>query len=317
MFRFAILVFCAVMIVSGAGDEAQSQTPKVGPLIQVISSGSSPNEKIDRFELPSGKAIPPLASIKALAAEFMAGDAVSQSEAVLEARMELFGDALGGVSITATLSEQLLQLHGLQSVNNALNWAGIVLTVVSAASDIADGNTKKGTLDALKGYMSFAIERWGWGSLQVAGVSLYFLEITFREWDKATFAAGLDNFRDVYRASFKENGRGVNAWKRVAWEIYLKAEAAGAASRDPASNSFGSLMTAEVETYTARSFTPEMLLNWEKSNVGLGMYGGQERVEKALASEYAVEIQAMLLKDVYPEIAKRAGERNIRQMLDG
>lgn len=315
MIRLAILVFCTVMIVSGTGDEAQSQTPRVGPLIQMISSGSGPIEKIDRFERSPGKAILPLASIKALVAEFKAGDAAAQSKAIVDARMEVFGDTLGGVSITATLTEQLLQLHGLQSVNNALNWAGIVFTVVSAASDIADGNTKKGTLDTLKGYMSFAIERWGWGSLQVAGVSLYFLDITFREWDKATLAAGLDNFRDVYRASFTESGRNVNEWKRVAWDTYLRAEAAGVASRDPASNSFGSLMTAEIEKYTARSFTPEMLLNWEKSNVGLGMYGGQERVEKALAAEYAVEIQAMLLKDVYPEIAKRAGERNISQML--
>ena len=294
---------------------AQTQATSLPPYLRLVTEGSGPMQKVTRIEQVPGAVLRPLGSVTALAAELNAGNSAAASTALVNTGIGLFGDGLGATSSAGTMLEHGLMVNGLSSLNTAFAWAGLVTTLVSASNDQAQGNPTAAGAGALKGAMSFAISNWGWGAVQVGGVSLFFLDIALREWAGATLSAGLDNFRAVYRESFRDDPRGVNDWKRIAWDIYLQAEAKTAASHDAAANAFGTMLSAEVKRYTDRKFTPEMLLNWDKSTAGLGMFGDQARVEEALAKEYQTEIEAMLLKQVYPEIARRAGERNIKQMV--
>lgn len=304
----------AAALVMGLGT-AEAEVPKLPPFLKLVTEGSGPMEKITRIERVPGAKLAPRASILALANETGAGKAAELSTELMNQGIGLFGDGFGAVSSGNTFLVHGLQINSLGSLDTAFTWAGLVTTAISAANDFANDRPTEGVAGSLKGFMGFAISNWGWSAVQVGGISLYFVDITFREWAKGTVNAGLDNFRKVYRESFRDDPRGVNEWKRVAWEKYLVAEQWQDKKRDPAANVFGTLMQAEIARYTAREFTPEMLLNWDKAKVGWGMLGDQARVEEALAKEYATEIEAMLLTRVYPELARKAGERSVARMV--
>lgn len=294
---------------------AQADLPSIPPQIRIITEGSGTQERVVRFERIPNAAFLSDQPLLQLAADMAGADSAKRDAAMFNTGMILFGDGFGLSATLGTLAEHAAMLNGFSAINSAFTWGGLIFTVASASKDFAEGNPESGLATSLKGLMSFAISKWGWGALQVGGASMFFIDLTLREWADATFDAGLDNFREVYRASYADNPRGVNEWKRRAWEIYLVAEQRSAGSKDATAALYRDMMNAEVTRYVSREFTAEMLLYWEKNRTGLGMFGDQEDVEDMLAAEHRTEIEAMLVKKVFPDIARRAASRAMDQLV--
>ncbi|MBV2360596.1 hypothetical protein KUH32_12490 [Thalassococcus sp. CAU 1522] len=307
--RVRMLRITAALLVGMAGPAGAA------PLI-AITEGHGPDETVLRYELGASASDDAAGrAVMRQVADGIRSDIIDQRRgALLDAGLQIFGDLYGGAQSLGTLGEHALMASGLSRINTLFTYGGAAFAAGTAARQFAAGDTDEGMATATKGLINFAISEFGWGALQVAGVSLYVYDIVLREWQTAVLDAGAENFRGVYDAEMARRARSLSDWKRIVWALYLKAEA-DAGGREPDANRFRALLDAEIADHVTVRFTPEVLLEWDKGKTGLGLTGFHEIIEDQLADDRADAVRAMLTLRVLPEIMRRAADRTLEQLL--
>ncbi len=299
----------AVLLLAQAGGS-------IAAPVVAVTEGTGPDERVLRYELQvDPQDIADYDPVVRRTAERMASGIIAERrQALLDAGLQAFGDLYGGAQSLGTLGEHALMHSGLGKINKLFNYGGAVFAAVTAARQFSAGDPDEGMATSTKAIINFAISEFGWGSLQVAGVSLYIFDIVLREWQDAVMEAGVENFQGVYDAEMRKRARSINDWKRVVWEIYLQAER-DAGGREPDGNRFRELLDAEIRRHVTVALTPEVLLEWEKSHAGLGMTGFHGIIERQLADTRGGALQAMLTLRVLPEVMRRAADRSLDRLL--
>lgn len=302
--RLAIAVLAA-----GLAFGSNAQTPGVGQsgnaLMTPRTEGRGPGESIVEFVVAADAAAARLsdAGIAALAAGFAAGAGTARAAAELELGIQVVGDTAGGLGALATLGEHALFLDQFGPVSNALTNIGGVLALAQVSRDIWNGRTDAAVTGAIKGWMSFAISKWGWGALQVGGIALFVVDVTLREWQKGVSDIALEGLRCRYTAWYRAHPRPISDWKARAWQLYLLAEKEG-------QQGFPAYLDIELTRYANLALQdPEWITYGECGTSTMGL--GNSSLEARLTSEHKLLLGQLLADEVLPEIGERAWRRNL------
>ena len=288
-------------------------------LYEAVTEGSGPQERVRYFQLnPSaGDVIIAAPEVEAVAAAMEAAQAMDRSATILSAGLTSIGDASGGFSAVGTLAEQVLLVPGLENINTSLNYLGLVVVGLQVANDLARGDDTSAAAGAYKGVFGYVISQYGWGALQVAGVSIYLFDMTLREWNVAVNAAADANWRAAYQEFYRTKGRSVNDWKETVWRLYLRAELRNGDDRDAARNAFAAYVDGEINAFVNRAFAEEVGAYHDGGGGLFSSFGfGHRSVAERMVGEAKTALEAMIARDVLPEIAERAQAREELKQLD-
>lgn len=284
--------------------------------IVTVTQGSGPGERVleyrlapDALDFRSGTV-----EMQTLIGAIETGAASARAEAEYTAGLQLFGDAYGGVQVIGTLGEKALQLGALSGVTELMGYGGMIFAVVQVANDLDQGNDTAAAGTAYKAMLEFAVSTYGWSAVQVAGASLYFFDITLREWEAGVRQSYLDRWRPGLQRYFREDPvvrRDKNDWTRRVWSLYLQAEREAGDLRDADVNRFRDLMDAELTTYVGHVNIENISFYTELERTGGGGGGLNDQIIGALRAEQKLALEAMLARDVLPQIGLRARERQL------
>lgn len=282
----------------GAGrDSAALMTP--------VTEGRGPGESVVEFKVApdAGAARLSDAGIAALAGGITANAAIAQHNAALELGIQAFGDSAGALGSLATLAEHALFLDQFGPVNNALTNIGGVLALAQVSRDVWNGRTDAAVTGAIKGWMSFAISKWGWSTLQVGGIALFVVDVTLREWQKGVSDIALEGLRCHYAAWYRQHPRSISDWKARVWQLYLLAEKEGR-------QGFPDYLDIELTRYANLALQdPEWITYGDCGSSTMGL--GHSDIEARLTEEHKLLLGKLLVKEVLPEIGERAWRRNL------
>jgi hypothetical protein len=285
--------------------KAQQPDAVTGPLIEVVTEGKGPSEKVIGFRLAKDAARHrlPDADVAALSQALVAGDRAREVERARDLGMQVLGLSAGGVAAIGTLAEHGLWLGSLSPANNALNNVGFMLALVQVARDAARGDDRAAATGSLKAYMSFAISRWGWGALQIGGVALFVTDVVLTQWQSGLTDIGVDVWSCRYTAWYKSNGRSVADWKVKAWELYLAAEGKG-------DQSYEVYIDGVLNGYVGLAFRDDLLATY--GDCSASSFGEQANIREIIMGRHKAVLQKMLVARVMPEIADRAWQRQVQ-----
>lgn len=317
--RIVILsLFVTAALLAAAAPGAQAQTTDSSPFLEVQTEGSGPSERVARFVFsPQARQYrTPDAALSAIADAIAAGGEARVRAAAFESSKDLYVDLFGGGKAIGTFLEHGAGVGGFGLLNTIMTWVGLVVAAESAASEFVENRDAAFFSETARGLLDFTTGLYGSSALQVAGISLFVFEVTLRRWHGATIAAGMDNWRPAYQAFYRERERSKNDWKRRLWEIHLLAERRNLDDVQGQAQTFRVYLDAEINTYVNRAFQAEMALYWERGFAGLGATGDQRRIQEALVAEHKLALEAMIARDILPEIAERARNRTLQRILD-
>ncbi|UJW87286.1 hypothetical protein [Devosia sp. SL43] len=274
-------------------------------LLAPQTEGRGPSESIVEFVVAPHAATVRLseAGIAVLAESFVADAVAARRNAELELGIQAVGDSAGGLGVLATLAEHALFADQFGPVNNALTNIGGVLALAQVSRDIWNGRTDAALTGAIKGWMSFAIGKWGWGSLQVGGIALFVVDVTLREWQRGVSDIAVEGLRCHYTAWYRENPRPISDWKTRVWQLYLLAEQEGR-------EGFAAYLDIELNRYANLALQdPEWITYGDCSTSTMGL--GHSDIEAKLTDEHKLLLGKLLVEEVLPEIGERAWRRNL------
>jgi hypothetical protein len=280
------------------------------PMIIPRTKGAGPGEQIVEFVAAPGADQVHLsdAAIAELAGSFAAGDEAARRGAELELGIQIFGDSAGSLGALGTLAEHALFADQFAPINGALTNIGGVLALAQVSRDIWNGRIDAALTGAIKGWMSFAISKWGWGPLQVGGIALFVVDVTLREWQKGVSDTAVEGLRCHYTAWYRENPRPTSDWKARIWTLYLLAEKEGR-------QGFAAYVDIELNRYANLAFQDPMWITMgdcSTSTMGLG----HSEIEAKLTEEHKILLGRMLAEEVLPEIGERAWRRNLAAQVE-
>lgn len=296
------------------------QSALAGPFT-VVSEGHGPTERVVEYRLGPGDgdaALPEKSVAEVLGAMRTERTSVIMDSA-LNSGFQLFGDGLGAAAGVATVVEHAAMIPSLSTTNNILAYAGLVVTVVQVARDLRDGEHKSAGVNAYKGALSFVVSKFGWGALQVGGVSLFVVDVILREVESGARDIYLDRWRPVFAQFLREAPearRSVNDWKRIAWTLYLEAESYAGDDSDERRDYFRGALRDEIADYLKKADVTSISLYADFERTGGGTSGLNDEIIRDLRESFTFRLEAMLARDVLPEIMERAGERQVRLILE-
>jgi hypothetical protein len=294
----------SVVLAQGALAQQQPQVAGLNPLIRIETAGKGPGERVTGFVVDASAAGArlPDAKVEALAKSLSDRGAQYDTDAAVDLGMLVLGISVGGANMVGTLAEHALWFEAWGPANTALNHLGLTVTLAQVALDVARGDDRAAFVDGLKGYMGFAISKWGWGALQIGGTALFVVDVTLTLWQKGLTQIGDDVWSCRYLAWYKANGRSVNDWKAKAWELYLAAE-----GRDD--QSYDVFLDGTLNDYVGLAFRDDMLATY--GNCSASSFGDQAAIREAIMARHKAVLRKMLADKVMPEIAARAFRRQL------
>ena len=302
------------VIVATAAIPPATAAPLVAPFITYTTKGGGPSEEIVAFKAApnlSDYALPP-AAIAALSAAYESKSSAQKNDAAFNALMGAVGDTQGGLGFLGTLAQHAAYIDALGDINNGLNNVGLLLATFQVARDAANGKTAEALTGGFKAWLSFAIGRWGTGPMQLGSLATFVVDITLREWKEGLLDIAHDVWWCRYVTYYRHDGkRTINGWKVKAWELYQQARLQTGKN----GKSFQQLLDAEIDSYVHKAFGADVSLPLFSDCKGPGSaswFGGSmQSVMDKLAAEYKADIEAMMVTDVFPEIAERAWRQDV------
>ncbi len=286
----------------------------------VVSEGEGPTERVVEYRLAPDAGDPGLPdnSVKAVLGAMQAERSSAIMQSALDAGYQLFGDGLGAAAGAATIAEHAVMIPSLSRTNNILAYAGLVVTVVQVAGDLRAGEHKSAGVNAYKGTLSFVVGKFGWGALQIGGVSLFVVDVILREVESGARDIYLDRWRPVFARYLREAPearRSINDWKRIAWNLYLEAEGYAGDDSDERRDYFRAALRDEIAGYLAKADMASISLYADFERTGGGTSGLNDEIIRDLRQTFTFRLEAMLARDVLPEIVERAEARQLRLIL--
>lgn len=255
----------------------------------------------------------------------------------------MFNLGFGAGGAVGTVAEQTLEMGGLNKVNTTMTNLGLFMTVWQVNIDLCSGDNQSAGINAYKGILGYAIGTWGTSALQVANVATFVIDVALQEFGKAAWLARTDAWRQVYTKYYTEReasaeageygvqplwseskekklervqgqtegGRTINEWKFLL--DYYRQNA-----KSP--SGFEALVLREVKSYV-ESFWESKDFDVEKSNIDSSSWGfGRgasltDDIKAKLEDEHRAKLMAMLVKKVFPEIARREWYRSLESFV--
>lgn len=289
----------------GGPVRAQQAGATLGPLIEAVTEGKGPGEKVTGFRMARDAAAYrlPDADVAALGRALAGGSDAARTDSARDLGMKVLGFTSGGIAALGTLAEHALWVNGMSSLNNGLNNVGFVIALAQVARDAANGNDAAAVTGGVKAFMSFAISRWGWGALQIGGVALFVTDVLLTQWQSGLTGIATDVWTCRYQAWYKENGRSIGDWKVKAWELFLAAESRG-------DSSYETYIDGALNEYVGRAFRDTALDTY--GDCGTSSFGDRDYIHRIIEAEHKAVLRRMLAEKVMPEIADRAWLRQVR-----
>lgn len=251
----------------------------------------------------------------------------------------MFNLGFGAGGAVGTIAENALEMGGLQNVNGAMTNLGLFMTVWQVNIDLCSGDNQSAGINAYKGVMGYAIGKWGSSALQVANVATFVIDIALQEFGKGAWLARTDAWRQVYTKYYREReadaeageygeqplwseskekklerirnqtegGRTINEWKFLL-DVYRQ--------NAHSSSGFNAMVLNEVDRYVAR-FWDSKDFDTEASNIDSATWGLSrggsltDEIKQKLEDEHRTKLMAMMVKKVFPEIARRQWYRSL------
>ncbi|WP_073251042.1 hypothetical protein [Shimia gijangensis] len=198
----------------------------VGGLIEPVTEGGGPGEKVTGFKVSKGadEFRFPDASIAALSDAIESRNRAAVRKAQLELGILAFGDTQGSFAAIGTIAEHALLVKSFSGVNTALNSIGFVFALAQVARDATNGDTESAVFGSLKAFMNYSIGRWRSSALQIAGIATFVVDVTLREWQAGLTDIGVNVWTCRYDAFYRDQGMSVSDWKIKALELYEEAK---------------------------------------------------------------------------------------------
>ncbi|WP_298863877.1 hypothetical protein [uncultured Sulfitobacter sp.] len=251
----------------------------------------------------------------------------------------MFNLGFGSGGAVGTIAENTLEMGGLNNVNSAMTNLGLFMTVWQVNIDLCSGDNESAGINAYKGIMGFAIGKWGSAALQVGNVATFVIDVALQEFGKGAWLARTDAWRQVYTKYYREleanaeageygvqplwteskekklerikgqteGGRTINDWKFLL--DYYRQNAHTSAG-------FNGTVLNEIDHYVGRFWNSRDFLqdasDIDASSWGLSRGGSiNDEIKKKLEDEHRAKLMAMLVKKVFPEIARREWYRSL------
>ncbi len=291
-----------------------SAAPLVAPFITYTIKGSGPTEEVVAFKAAedlSRYALPDSA-ITNLSGAIVTNDTTRQQEAAFSTFMQAVGDLQGGLGALGTLAQHAAYIDALGDINTGLNNVGLALGAFQVYRDAIKGEKKAAVTGAVKTWVNFAVGRWGWSAAQIGSVAAFVVDITLREWQSGLLDIAHDVWWCRYTTYYRKDGkRTVNDWKVKVWELYQR-------SQRSQSTPFQKLLDDELDAFVHKAFSANLALFSDCSGPGsASSFGGAVKsVQDKLAAEHRATIEAMLVKQVFPEVADRIWRQNVGRQVD-
>jgi hypothetical protein len=250
-----------------------------------------------------------------------------------------FNLAFGAGGSAGTIAENVLEMGGLKNVNGAMTNLGLFMTVWQVNIDLCSGDLQSAGINAYKGILGYAIGNWGSAALQVGNVATFVIDVALQEFGTGAWMARTDAWRQAYTKYYREReasaeageygvqplwseskekklervqgqtegGRTINEWKFLL--DYYRQHARSSAG-------FEALVLAEIQQYVARFWESENFQT-DSRNIDSSTWGFArgasltEEIKQKLEEEHRVKLMAMLVKKVFPEIARRQWYRSL------
>lgn len=335
----------AVFAVALAGlTPCLAQAAEYDPFVMVLipERDGKPNQQIVRYEvkpdaaryLVDGGSYIDATGFEKLRAAAQANDQSRLQALALEEGWGWYALSAGWVGSAATFAEHAVGFTSLANANNALTNIGGVLTVLQIGIDLAKGDNRQAGVDAFKGVTGFALSKYGSSALQLGGVAFFIFDQTLTTFGTAAWAAREEAWRHVYRRYYAEReaalrgtvtqernlvdrfrairsradaGRSLNDWKVVA-AFYFKNASSPAKFQD--------YLDADIKMYVSKFWNSPDFLEYSAdggwSTAGFARASSlTEAIKDKLEREHADAVRAMLIKQVLPEIQRRAVEETL------
>ncbi len=339
--RAALTAAVMVMATSVCADE------KFKKLLMVVQNEGTIREKVVEFTIkPEVK--DRLATMRSFVSDrglrnMTEAQTLSNREAMEKAAAEegwgMFNLGFGAGGSVGTIAENTLEMGGLQNVNGAMTNLGLFMTIWQVNIDLCSGDNQAAGANAYKGLMGYAIGKWGSSALQVANVATFVIDVALQEFGKGAWLARTDAWRQAYTKYYRERedeaaageygvqplwseskekklarvrgqtegGRTINEWKFLLDHYRQKASSAAG---------FEGMVILEIEKYIGRFWDSENFQvesrNIDGSSWGFGRGASlTDKIKKKLEDEHRAKLMAMLVKKVFPEIARRQWYRSL------
>lgn len=340
-FRIAIMVAILGLAAPVSADE------KFQKILMRVENEGSIREKVVEFTInPEVK--DRLATMRSFVSErglsqMTNAQIVSNREAMEKAAAtegwDTFNLGFGAGGSVGTVAENVLEMGGLKNVNTAMTNLGLFMTVWQVNIDLCSGDIQSAGRNAYKGILGYAIGTWGSSALQVGNVATFVIDVALQEFGKGAWLARTDAWRQVYTKYYRERedtaeageygvqprwkeskekklervrgqtegGRTINEWKFLLDYYRQKAHS---------SAGFEALVLTEVQRYVGRFWDSDDF-QVESRNIDSGSWGfGRgasltDEIKEKLEDEHRAKLMAVLVKKVFPEIARRQWYRSL------
>ncbi len=114
------------------------------------------------------------------------------------------------------LINEIFEPAALKNINKTMGMVGNSLAALQIIKDYSSGNTLGAVSNATKTSMYYAVGKWGWKSLKIAGVGLQVFDYMLTSLGEMTVDAIHAALRDAYFTYYRGSGhRDLKTWKAI------------------------------------------------------------------------------------------------------
>ena len=117
------------------------------------------------------------------------------------------------------LISEIFEPAALKNINKGMGMVGNSLALLQIAGDYASGDKLSAMSNSVKSGMFYAIGKWGWKSLKIAGAGLQVFDYMLTSFGEVSVAARKDALQGAY---FDYYGKGMGKRDLATWKTIIK-----------------------------------------------------------------------------------------------
>ena len=212
----------------------------------------------------------------------------------IKAAWDAFNSAWSIEGLPHGLISEIFEPAVLNNINKGMGYAGNSLALLQIARDYADGNKLSAMSNSAKSGMFYAMGKWGWKSLKIAGVGLQVFDYMLTSFGQTAVSARQDALKDAYFDYYKNMGkRDLKTWKSIIKKLNNEED-----------------IQKEIDGYLDAYFQADAL----DKKISGGLYTDAEVV--AVKKAYLNERLLPYLKPLFLRLNEEAKEQTLDQVSD-
>ena len=137
----------------------------------------------------------------------------------MQAAWGAFNNAWAIESLPHGLISEIFEPASLKNINKSMGMVGNSLALLQIASDYNNGDKLSAMSNSVKSGMFYAIGKWGWKSLKIAGAGMQVFDYMLTSFGQVSVAARQDALQDAY---FEYYGKGMGKRDLKTWKDIIK-----------------------------------------------------------------------------------------------